>query len=47
MQFAIGMTVLECYFVKHSHGHLGVKLYIKERFKLVDFLDAKQLSTNI
>jgi hypothetical protein len=26
MQFAIGVTVLECSFVKHSHGLLGVKL---------------------
>jgi hypothetical protein len=26
MQFAIGVTVLECSFVKHSHGPLGVKL---------------------
>jgi hypothetical protein len=25
MQFAIGVTVLECSFVKHSHGPLGVK----------------------
>jgi hypothetical protein len=24
MQFAIGVTVLECSFVKHSHGPLGV-----------------------
>jgi hypothetical protein len=24
MQFAIGMTVLECSFAKHSHGPLGV-----------------------
>jgi hypothetical protein len=27
MQFAIGVTVLECSFVKHSHGPLGVKHY--------------------
>jgi hypothetical protein len=26
MQFAIGVTVLECSFVKHSHGPLGVKV---------------------
>jgi hypothetical protein len=26
MQFAIGVTVLEYSFVKHSHGPLGVKL---------------------
>jgi hypothetical protein len=26
MQFAIGVTVLECSFVKHSHGPLGVKI---------------------
>jgi hypothetical protein len=26
MQFAIGVTVLECFFVKHSHGPLGVKI---------------------
>jgi hypothetical protein len=26
MQFAIGVTVLECSFVKHSHGPLGVNL---------------------
>jgi hypothetical protein len=25
MQFAIGVTVLECSFIKHSHGPLGVK----------------------
>jgi hypothetical protein len=25
MQFTIGVTVLECSFVKHSHGPLGVK----------------------
>jgi hypothetical protein len=25
MQFAIGVIVLECSFVKHSHGPLGVK----------------------
>jgi hypothetical protein len=25
MQFAIGVTILECSFVKHSHGPLGVK----------------------
>jgi hypothetical protein len=25
MQFAIEVTVLECSFVKHSHGPLGVK----------------------
>jgi hypothetical protein len=24
MQFAIGVTVLECSFVKHSHGPLGI-----------------------
>jgi hypothetical protein len=24
MQFEIGMTVLKCSFVKHSHGPLGV-----------------------
>jgi hypothetical protein len=24
MQFAIGVTILECSFVKHSHGLLGV-----------------------
>jgi hypothetical protein len=24
MQFAIGVTDLECSFVKHSHGSLGV-----------------------
>jgi hypothetical protein len=36
MQFAIGVTVLECSFVKHSHGPLGVK-YIhiyKKRYDL-------------
>jgi hypothetical protein len=27
MQFAIGVTVLKCSFVKHSHGPLGVKSY--------------------
>jgi hypothetical protein len=26
MQFAIGVTVLECSFVKHSHGPLGVNI---------------------
>jgi hypothetical protein len=26
MQFAIGVTALECSFVKHSCGPLGVKL---------------------
>jgi hypothetical protein len=26
MQFAIGVTVLECSFVKHSHSPLGVKV---------------------
>jgi hypothetical protein len=26
MQFAIGVIVLECSFVKHSHGPLGVKV---------------------
>jgi hypothetical protein len=26
MQFVIGVTVLECSFVKHSHSPLGVKL---------------------
>jgi hypothetical protein len=26
MQFAIGVIVLECSFVKHSHGPLGVKI---------------------
>jgi hypothetical protein len=26
MQFAIGVTVLECSFVKHSHGPLGVNM---------------------
>jgi hypothetical protein len=25
MQFAIGVTVLECFFIKHSRGPLGVK----------------------
>jgi hypothetical protein len=25
MQFATGVRVLECSFVKHSHGPLGVK----------------------
>jgi hypothetical protein len=25
MQFAIGVTFLECSFVKHRHGPLGVK----------------------
>jgi hypothetical protein len=29
MQFAIGMTVLECSFVKHSHGPLGVNICIQ------------------
>jgi hypothetical protein len=29
MQFAIGVTVLECSFVKHSHGPLGVKELLK------------------
>jgi hypothetical protein len=28
MQFAIGVTVLKCSFVKHSHGPLGVKAKI-------------------
>jgi hypothetical protein len=28
MQFAIGVTVLECSFVKHSHGPLGVNFRI-------------------
>jgi hypothetical protein len=27
MQFAIGVTVLECSSVKHSHDPLGVKAY--------------------
>jgi hypothetical protein len=27
MQFAIGVTVLECSFVKHSHSPLGVNMY--------------------
>jgi hypothetical protein len=26
MQFAIGVIILECIFVKHSHGPLKVKL---------------------
>jgi hypothetical protein len=26
MQFAIRVTVLECSFVKHSHGPLGVNI---------------------
>jgi hypothetical protein len=26
MQFAIRVTILECFFVKHSHGPLGVKV---------------------
>jgi hypothetical protein len=26
MHFAIGVTVLECSFVKHSHGPLGIKV---------------------
>jgi hypothetical protein len=30
MQFAIGVTVLECSFVKHSHGPLGVKPHQEE-----------------
>jgi hypothetical protein len=40
MQFAIGATVLECSFVKHSHGPLGVNveseinvLHIKAPFR--------------
>jgi hypothetical protein len=32
MQFAIGVIVLECSFVKHCHGPLGVKLYIFKIF---------------
>jgi hypothetical protein len=31
MQFAIGVTVLECSFVKHSHGPLRVKVGVAER----------------
>jgi hypothetical protein len=27
MQFAIGVTILECSFVKHSHGPLGVNFF--------------------
>ena len=27
MQFAIGMTILECSFIKHSHSPLGVKIH--------------------
>ena len=30
MQFAIGMTVLECSFVKHSHGPLGINKIITQ-----------------
>jgi hypothetical protein len=26
MQFTIGVTILECSFVKHSHSTLGVKV---------------------
>jgi hypothetical protein len=29
MQFAIGVTVLECSFVKHSHGPLGVNASVE------------------
>jgi hypothetical protein len=29
MQFAIGVTVLECSFVKHSHGPLGVNKVLR------------------
>jgi hypothetical protein len=32
MQFAIGVTVLECSFVKHSHGPLGVNHLINKCF---------------
>jgi hypothetical protein len=27
MQFVIGMTVLERYFVKHSHNPLGINMW--------------------
>jgi hypothetical protein len=27
MEFAIGVTILECFFAKHSHGPLGVKIF--------------------
>jgi hypothetical protein len=40
MQFAIGVTVLECSFVKHSHGRLGVnnvkKIQFFSKFKKIN-----------
>jgi hypothetical protein len=32
MQFAIGVTVLECSFVKHSHGPLGVNIWSEQTY---------------
>jgi hypothetical protein len=29
MQFVIGVTILECFFVKNSHGLLGVNIDFK------------------
>jgi hypothetical protein len=36
MQFAIGMIVLECSFVKHSHGPLGIKSELGMKYVIVE-----------
>jgi hypothetical protein len=42
MQFAIGVTVLECSFVKHSHGPLGVKEAHQTLWNLVESIEHEE-----
>jgi hypothetical protein len=37
LQFAIGVTVLECSFVKHSHGPLGLKYVVCIAHAVINF----------
>jgi hypothetical protein len=39
MQFAIEVTVLECSFVKHSHGPLGVNVVYFGNFVVAKIYD--------
>jgi hypothetical protein len=38
MQFTIGVTILECSFVKHSHGPLGVKWPFSNEYNILPII---------
>jgi hypothetical protein len=44
MQFAIGVTILECSFVKHSHNPLGINFFISRIEFFYLYVPSSQLS---